>query len=153
MTQWAKNLPAMQETWVRPLGLKDPLEEGVAIHFSILAWKIPWTKKPGGLHPTHRVANSRTWLKRLSMHAQVYTYVKIYWAVGLWLVYFTRCNYLSMRRLISLKLKKMWFTSSIALEPCNNPEGRQGRAGDHRASCGNPNSRRIKWYTQSYRGR
>ena len=44
-----KNPPAMQETQVRSLGREDPLEEGRATHFSILAWKIPWTEKPGGL--------------------------------------------------------------------------------------------------------
>ena len=37
-----KNLPAVQETWVRFLGGEDPLEEGKATCFSILAWKIPW---------------------------------------------------------------------------------------------------------------
>ena len=44
-----KNLPAMQETQVRSLGRKDPLEKGVATHSSILAWTIPWTEEPGGL--------------------------------------------------------------------------------------------------------
>ena len=47
-----KNLLAMQEpqeTWVRSLGQEDPLEEGMAIHFSILAWRVPWTEEPGGL--------------------------------------------------------------------------------------------------------
>ena len=47
-----KNPPAMQklqETWVRSLGGKDPLEEGIATHSSILAWRIPWTEEPGGL--------------------------------------------------------------------------------------------------------
>ena len=38
-----KNLPAMQETWVRSLGWEDPLEKGKAAHSSILAWRIPWT--------------------------------------------------------------------------------------------------------------
>ena len=38
-----KNLPAMQETWVRFLGQEDHLEKGMAIHSSILAWRIPWT--------------------------------------------------------------------------------------------------------------
>ena len=38
-----KNLPAKRETWVRSLGWQDPLEKGKATHFSILAWKIPWT--------------------------------------------------------------------------------------------------------------
>ena len=40
-----KNLPAMQETWVRSLGWEDPLEKGKATHSSILAWRIPWTEK------------------------------------------------------------------------------------------------------------
>ena len=39
----------MQETWVRSLGREDPLGEGMATHFSILAWRIPWTEEPGGL--------------------------------------------------------------------------------------------------------
>ena len=39
----------MQETWVQFLDWKDPLEEGMATHFSILAWRIPWTEEPGGL--------------------------------------------------------------------------------------------------------
>ena len=38
-----------QETWVRPLSRKDPLEEGMATHSSIFAWRIPWTEQPGGL--------------------------------------------------------------------------------------------------------
>ena len=44
-----KNLPAMQETWVPSLGQEDTLEEGMATHFSILAWRIPWTEEAGGL--------------------------------------------------------------------------------------------------------
>ena len=47
-----KNLPAvqqLQELWVRSLGWEDPLEEGMATHSSILAWRIPWTEEPGGL--------------------------------------------------------------------------------------------------------
>ena len=44
-----KNLPEIQETQVQPLGWEDPLEKGMAIHSSILDWRIPWTGKPGGL--------------------------------------------------------------------------------------------------------
>ena len=43
VAQLVKNLPTMQETWVRSLGWKDPLEKGKATHSSILAWRIPWT--------------------------------------------------------------------------------------------------------------
>ena len=49
MAQPIKNLPALQETWFRSLGQEDPLEKGMATHYSILAWKVPWTEEPGGL--------------------------------------------------------------------------------------------------------
>ena len=49
IAQSVKNVPAMQETWVRFLGWEDPLEKEMATHSSILAWKIPWTEEPGGL--------------------------------------------------------------------------------------------------------
>ena len=44
-----KSLPAMQETWVQSLGQEEPLEKGMATHFSVLAWRISWTEEPGGL--------------------------------------------------------------------------------------------------------
>ena len=68
-----KNLPVMQEmqeTWLQSLGWEDPLEEGMAIHSSILAWRIPWTEDLGTT--VHRVAQSWTQLKQLSMHARGY---------------------------------------------------------------------------------
>ena len=49
VTQTVKNLPAMQETRVRFLGWEVPLEKGMAIHSSVLAWRILWTEKPGGI--------------------------------------------------------------------------------------------------------
>ena len=52
VAQWVKNPPAMletQESQVQSLGWEDPIEEGMAIHSSILAWRIPWTEEPGGL--------------------------------------------------------------------------------------------------------
>ena len=49
MAQRVKNLPAMQETWVRFLGWEDPLEKEMATHSGILAWKIPGMEEPGGL--------------------------------------------------------------------------------------------------------
>ena len=49
VAQLVKNLPAVQETWVRSLGWEDPLEKEMATHSSILAWKISWTEEHGGL--------------------------------------------------------------------------------------------------------
>ena len=54
------HLPAMRETWVRSLGGEDPLEKEMATHSSILAWKTPWTEKPGGLQSM--LSQSWTWL-------------------------------------------------------------------------------------------
>ena len=53
------SLSARQETWVQCLGKEDPLEEGMATHSSILAWKITWSEEPGGLQSTgsHRVGH------------------------------------------------------------------------------------------------
>ena len=49
MAQRVKRLLAMWETWVRSLGREDHLEKEMATHSSTLAWRIPWTEKPGGL--------------------------------------------------------------------------------------------------------
>ena len=52
MAQGVKNLPVIQETWVRSLDWQDSLEKRMATHSSILAWRIPWTEKPGGVQST-----------------------------------------------------------------------------------------------------
>ena len=49
VAQTVKNPSAVQETRVRSLGQEDPLEEGMATHFSVLVWRIPWTEEPGGI--------------------------------------------------------------------------------------------------------
>ena len=70
-----KNLPAMQETWVRSLGREDPLEKGMATHSGILAWRIPWIEEPGRL-PS--MGSQRDTIKQLTLHFQnKYTHVFI----------------------------------------------------------------------------
>ena len=71
VAQIVKNLPAVWETWVRSLGGEDSLEEGVATHSSILAWRIPWIEEPGGLDTTERVSTAQSIL--LSRHPQCAT--------------------------------------------------------------------------------
>ena len=44
-----KKPPTMQETWIESLNWEDPLERGMATHFSILSWRIPWAEEPGEL--------------------------------------------------------------------------------------------------------
>ena len=60
VVQRVRNLPAKQETWVRSLSGEDPLENEIAAHSSILAWRIPWTEDPCGLQSVHGVAKSWT---------------------------------------------------------------------------------------------
>ena len=50
--QMVKNLTAKQEAQIRSLTREEPLEKGMATHFSIFAWRIPWTEEPGGLQST-----------------------------------------------------------------------------------------------------
>ena len=54
----------MQETWIHFLSWEDPLEEGMATHSSILAWRLPWTEEPGG------VTKSQTWLSNWAQHTR-----------------------------------------------------------------------------------
>ena len=53
-----KNLPAIQETQVLSLGREDPLEKGMAIHSSILAWRIPWIEKPRRLQSVESLSQT-----------------------------------------------------------------------------------------------
>ena len=62
VAQTIKNLPAILETRGQSLGEEDLLENGMATHSKILAWRILWTVEPGGLHTVHGVANSQTQL-------------------------------------------------------------------------------------------
>ena len=57
VAQMVKNLPAMRETWVQSLGWEDPLEEGMAIHSSILTWRIPMDR--GAWQATYSMGSQR----------------------------------------------------------------------------------------------
>ena len=61
----------MQETWVRFLGREDPLEKEMALHSSILAWKIPWMEEPGGLQSMDHKESDMT---KLLNNSKILTY-------------------------------------------------------------------------------
>ena len=65
VAQTLKNLPAVQETQVRLLSQEDPLDKEMTTHSSTLAWKIPWTEKPGGLQS---MGSQQSWTG-LNIHA------------------------------------------------------------------------------------
>ena len=86
MIQQVKNLTAMQETqetWVQSLSWKDPLEKKMTTVFSILAWRIPWTEKPGGLQSTGLQRLRHDWAtKHTSASRQIWPQeqgLTIYW--------------------------------------------------------------------------
>ena len=56
VAQMLKNLPAIREAWVQPLGQEDPLEKGMATQSSVLAWRIPWTEETDKLQSRDGVA-------------------------------------------------------------------------------------------------
>ena len=56
----------MQEMWVLSLCWEDPLEKKMATHSRILAWEIPWTEEPGGLHTVHGVAKESDMAQQLN---------------------------------------------------------------------------------------
>ena len=72
VAQRVKCLPTMRETWVRSLGQKDPLEKEMATHSSTLAWKIPWTEKPGRLQSMGLGKSDTT--ERLHFHFPIQCY-------------------------------------------------------------------------------
>ena len=74
VAQLAKNLPTVQETWIRSLGREYLLAKEMANHSGILAWKIPWTEDPGGCSP---------WLAKSPTRLNDFTvFILLYGGVG-----------------------------------------------------------------------
>ena len=71
-----------QETWVQSQGQKNPLEEVMAAHTSILAWEIPWTEEPGGLRSMG--SQSRIWLDWVTEHTHTHTHTHTQWTGVIW---------------------------------------------------------------------
>ena len=87
VVQMVRNLPAMRETWVWPLDWEDHLEEGMATHFSTLAWRIPWTEEPGGLQSTGSQRVRHDWLTKHSMATTKPAHDVISWTGPLPIIY------------------------------------------------------------------
>ena len=72
VAQKAENLPAMQESQAQPLGWEDPLEEKMASHSSILAWRIPWTEEPGRLEYMRSQRVRHDWATKTHTHTHLW---------------------------------------------------------------------------------
>ena len=73
VAQMVKNLPVMRETWVQSLGQEDPLEKGMTLHSSILAWRLPWTEEPGGLQSMGLL---KSWIRLRDSHTHTHTHTQ-----------------------------------------------------------------------------
>ena len=73
VAQMVKSLLAMRETWVRSQYQEDPLEKGMATHFSIPAWRIPWTEEPGGLQSVGSQRVRHDWAINAHTHTHTHT--------------------------------------------------------------------------------
>ena len=82
VAQMVKNLLAMQETRVQSLGREDPPEKGVAIHSSILAWRIQWPEEPGGLQSLGSQRIGHNWVT--NTHCPLMQGMRVSYLVGNW---------------------------------------------------------------------
>ena len=122
MPQMAKNLPIMQKTQVWSLGLEDSLEEGLATHSSILAWRIPMDR--GAWQATvHRVTKSQAQLNWLNMQAWVplkrsYKFSFLVFVTVWWLSACFACLYSTNMRSLDTFLQdsSLWF-SPVTFSP------------------------------------
>ena len=83
VVQLVKNLPTVQEAWVRSLGWEDPLEEGMATYSCILAWRIPMDREAwrAPVHGDHKESDTN---EQRSTHINTYMYVYVYYWLSLW---------------------------------------------------------------------
>ena len=86
-----KNLLAMQETWVPSLGWEDSLEKGMAIHSSILAWRIPWTEEPGGLQSLGSLRVRHNWATNTLSCRKWNKLFSLYFELPRWLRWWRIC--------------------------------------------------------------
>ena len=102
VAQTVKNMPAMQETWVRSLGWEDPLEEGMEAHFYILAWRIPMKRSLVGYSPRGHKESDTT--ERLSTEHTQHNIANVLHRHGIisWMI---RCGY-------ALSKMHMWYRPS-----------------------------------------
>ena len=117
LAQMVKNLPAMQETQVWPLGREDPLEKGMATHSTILAWRIPWTEEPGVLQSVGLQRAGHDWATNITIDRMSGVW---FWAWKcpdqLWSL--SPVNFLGLRILIWKRRWTRWWVGGIDIHTC-----------------------------------
>ena len=118
MAQMVTNLPAIQETWIPSLGWEDPLEEGMATHSSILAWRIPRTEEPRGLQSMGWQRAGHDWAG-MGMRAKgmmSYAYFRIH-CKGLGSLESNRTKFKSKLWYLAARFWTDYFISFVAARP------------------------------------
>ena len=110
-----KNLPAVQQTWVWSLGWEDPMEEGMATHSSVLAWRIPWTEEPGGLQSMGSQRVRHDWSDLAGTQAWTFCSVQLLGHVCLIAAPWTPACQASLSFTITRSLLKFMSTESLML--------------------------------------
>ena len=122
ITQIIKNLPAMWETRIQPLGEEDSLEKEMATHSSIIAWEIPWTEEPNGLQSLGSQRGRHNWMtvSLLFVNSTVYHLLLSSWYTANLLNSLTNSNSSAINHLGFLCLKSFCCCSVIpdSLWPC-----------------------------------
>ena len=104
-------LPAMQETQIQFLSQEDILEMEMATHFSIFAWRIPWTEEPGGLQSMGLQRVGHDWVTNTHTHTHTHTHTEF-------LCFYLLC-YLSLLAFLTwTTIKTSTLTSNVIATPC-----------------------------------
>ena len=103
IVQMVKNLPAMQETQVSPLCCVDPLEEEMATHSRILAWRIPWTKEPASFPSMGSQKVEHDWVSNTHIYIFLCQWVIVTW----WVENYTSVNFSPLISHVTYRLLKI----------------------------------------------
>ena len=128
VSQTVKNLPAMWETQVQSLSWEDPLEKGMAIHSSILAWRIPWTEEPDKLQFMGSERVRQDWAANTHTHTHTHTWISCFIYLSfLFLIY-------KMQSLdqLSSKFPFRFYNTIIAQKDREDERGEGKKGGERR---------------------
>ena len=117
IVQTVKNLSAMQETQVHFLGWEDPLEKGMAIHSSILAWIIPWTEEPGRLQSMGSQRVGHDWANNIHTHTHTHTVLALPTQFILWISFpIWKMTSLNSSQWVTILLRICYVSGMIAIQ-------------------------------------
>ena len=117
VAKMVKSLTAMQETQFQFLGQEDPLEKGMAIHSSILAWIIPWTEEPGRLQSMGSQRVGHDWANNIHTHTHTHTVLALPTQFILWISFpIWKMTSLNSSQWVTILLRICYVSGMIAIQ-------------------------------------